>query len=560
MVEISFTPDNLSIGVEAGTTILEAARRAGLIVEAPCNGIGNCGKCKVKLINPHTAAIVVRKGKHQLHRGQQRQGFVLACQTEAWSDLRVEADSANNKDAAGTILSRGKNLARQRDPFITKTYAGNADSTAVYAGGILLDCEKGNTEKENYGVVVDIGTTTLVATLIDVHTGRELASASSLNPQARHAQDVLSRIQLAADPAGLSLMYSEITGEVKRLIIQLAAEARIDPAHIYETVYSGNTCMLHLAANVDPRPLGKYPYQPVIAGGNNVKAAEHQLGVAEFGLIYLPPIVSAYVGADITSGILASRLYERKGATLFVDIGTNGEMVLAVDGRMSSTSTAAGPAFEGMNIACGMRAGTGAIERFEIDHTGEVRLETIGGGRPTGICGSGLMDIVAELVSSGVIDHQGRLQSADKPELAPRLRERIQRREGKVIFVLSDDVYITQKDIRQVQLAKGAVRAGVEYLLASQRIDAGKVDRVLIAGSFGYHVRVESLINIGLLPAEFAGKIEVIGNTSHSGGRAFLLNAGYRREMAETVKRISVVELANHHDFEKVFVRCLKFG
>lgn len=559
MVEISFTPENLSIGVEAGTTILEAARLVGLAVEAPCNGIGNCGKCKMKLINQDTATIVVRKGKHQLHRSRQRQGFVLACQTEAWSDLRVEADFAGS-DAAGGILSRGKNLAIERVPFVTKTYVGNEEGTAVYAGKVQLGFEKGNTEEKNYGVVIDIGTTTLVASLVDINTGRELSSVSSLNPQARHAQDVLSRIKLASDPDGLSLMYSAITGEIKRLIIQLAAGARIDPAHIYETVYSGNTCMLHLAANIDPRSLGKYPYQPVIAGGNNVKATEHQLGISEFGIIYLPPIVSAYVGADITSGILASRLHMRKGATLFVDIGTNGEMVLAVNGRMSSTSTAAGPAFEGMNIACGMRAGTGAVERFEINCTGEVLLEIIGGGRPRGICGSGLIDIVAELVKNGIIDSQGRLQSADKPGLPPRLRERLQHREGKAVFAISDEVYITQKDIRQVQLAKGAVRAGIEYLLASQEINAGKVDKVLIAGSFGYHVRVESLVNIGLLPAEFANKIEVIGNTSQSGGRAFLLNGGYRREMKETVRQVSVIELAKHHDFEKVFVRCLQFG
>ncbi|MCE5283706.1 MAG: ASKHA domain-containing protein, partial [Deltaproteobacteria bacterium] len=266
---------------------------------------------------------------------------------------------------------------------------------------------------------------------------------------------------------------------------------------------------------------------------------------------------SAYVGADITSGILASRLHERKGTTLFVDIGTNGEMVLAADGRMTATSTAAGPAFEGMNIACGMRAAVGAIERFKIGLQGDAHWTTIGGGRATGICGSGLLDIVAQLVVHGVIDPQGRFKGPTG--LPPLLGERLQRRDGKRVFVLTGEVILTQKDVRQVQLAKGAVRAGIEYLLASQGLDAGSVDRVLIAGSFGYHVRASSLLGIGLLPAEFEGKVEMVGNTSQSGGQAFLLSRAYRREMADTVGRISVVELANHRDFEKVFVRCLGF-
>jgi len=557
MVEIVFLPDHKSIRVPVGTTILEAARLVGAVIEAPCNGTGTCGKCRVRLA-PEFLVGVVQKGEHRPSEAETRQGFVLACQTEVRADIAVEI-AAGDADGELKILRHGESLANERDGCITKRYLAGEERTAVYAGGTLIGLEKGDQEAENYGVVVDIGTTTLVAELIDLRTGEVKASASALNPQALHAQDVLSRIHLASDANGLNLLYSGVTGEIGRLITQLSAAASIDPARIYEVVYSGNTCMLHLAANVDPAPLGKYPYLPTIAGGGYLKAADHGLAISPFGRIYLPPIVSAYVGADITSGILAAKLYERQGATLFVDIGTNGEMVLAVDGRMTAASTAAGPAFEGMNIACGMRAGSGAIERFAIDSAGDVRIKTIGGHEAIGICGSGLLDIVAELVVHGVIDPNGRLRAPDHPILTPPLKERLQRRDGKIIFTLTDRVFLTQKDVRQVQLAKGAIRAGVEYLFVSQGIAAGAIDRVLIAGSFGYHVRAESLLSIGLLPREFAGKIELVGNTSQSGGRAFLLNRTYRRQMTERVKQVSVVELANHEDFEKVFVRCLGF-
>ena len=555
MVEIEFLPDDRSVRVPAGTTVLEAARLAGVLVEAPCNGAGTCGKCRVNLMVPDPQK---DPSKHGPAGNRTSRESVLACQTEAWSDWVVEI-SPNGEDNTGTILNHGENLALERNPFVTKQYCPETDRTVVYAGGTQVGSEAGDTQRENFGVVVDIGTTTLVASLVDVPTGREILSVSALNPQTSHGQDVLSRIRIASEPAGLSLLYASITETIGEMIGQLADETGIDPTRIYEVVYSGNTCMLHLAAPEDPRSLGKYPYRPVLVGGDSVPATGHHLGISEFGLLYRPPIVSAYVGADITSGILAAHLHVRPGSTLLVDIGTNGEMVLAVDGRMTATSTAAGPAFEGMNIACGMRAGKGAIERFEISPGGDVKIETIGDGPATGICGSGLMDIVAELVAHGVIDPNGRLKSPGNSDLPHPLVARLQQRDGKTVFVLSDGVFLSQKDIRQVQLAKGAVRAGIEYLLASQNIDAASIDRVLIAGSFGYHVRVGSLITIGLLPAEFAPKVEVVGNTSQSGGRAFLLNRDYRLGMAEAVSRISVLELANHPDFEKVFIQCLRF-
>jgi uncharacterized 2Fe-2S/4Fe-4S cluster protein (DUF4445 family) len=314
--------------------------------------------------------------------------------------------------------------------------------------------------------------------------------------------------------------------------------------------------MLHLATRVNPASLGKYPYLPALYGHDQVHAADHGLQASPLAGIYLPPIISAYVGPDITSGILAAQLTELAGISLFIDIGTNGEMALSKDGSLSVTSTAAGPAFEGMNIACGMRAAAGAIETFAI--TDDVLKMNIIGGEPAiGICGSGLIDIVGELISHGIIGKNGKIRDGNLPE---RLAKRLIKQEGKTVFSLSENVYISQKDIRQVQLAKGAIRAGVEALLINQDVTAQEVDRVFIAGSFGYHLNPDSLIHIGLLPQSFRNKIQFLGNTSKSGGQAFLLNQFVRGRMAEAVKEIHVIELATVNNFDRLFAKCLEFG
>ncbi|BBB91291.1 ASKHA domain-containing protein [Methylomusa anaerophila] len=556
MVKINFKEKGIVAEVEAGTTILAAARTVGVVIESPCNAEGTCGKCKVK-INPGQLGCLVQTGDHRLTREETEAGFVLACQAKAMGDVDVE-EIVRQQNKTLKILDHGESFAIQIDSFITKKYDGSA-KTLVYAGDQVLGEEAGDTAALNYGVVVDIGTTTVVASLVNLATGDELASISALNPQSLQAQDVLSRIKFASNELGLKKMYGDIIKEINRMIAELAKETGVRQEYIYEVIFSGNTCMLHLAANVNPYSLGKYPYDPQIRGGNHISAFAHRLNISGFGLIYLPPIISAYVGPDITSGVLASRLQDRQGVTLFVDIGTNGEMVIGSDGRLSSTSTAAGPAFEGMNITHGMRAAKGAIELFDIEDDGRVVVKTIGEARPVGICGSGLLDIVGELVANGVIGKNGKFVNPETAAIQPALKKRLVQQDGKPVFEVAEGVFLTQKDVRQVQLAKGAVRSGIEFLLKSEGVQAEQVDKVLIAGSFGYHLRAKSLINIGLLPEVFDGKIDFIGNTSKSGGRAFLLNVAYRREMEALVNSIKVVELANHDDFDKVFVACLGF-
>jgi uncharacterized 2Fe-2S/4Fe-4S cluster protein (DUF4445 family) len=531
-------PENKSeITVASGTTILDAARICDITIESPCNAIGTCGKCTVLI-----------EGKS-----------VLACQYVVSEDTEIVLKDHTVDNKSLKILAGGTDFIYEKDPFITKRLENN--KTAVYGGGELLGYEDGDTTDAVYALAVDIGTTTLVTGLVDAHNGKTIGSESALNPQAVYAQDVLGRIQFASNPDGLKTMQSVFIEALQTMIASLTQKTGVKQERIYEVVYSGNTTMLHLACGVDPSSLGRFPYTPKLQGGEYRNADE--LSISPFGRIWLPPVVSAYVGADIVSGILASGLDEKKGVTVFIDIGTNGEMVLARNGSLAASSTSAGPAFEGMNISCGMRASRGAIESFAIDGD-EITYEVIGrntgweNSEPiTGICGSGLLDIAGELVRTGVIGKTGRF--AKPNEIAGNLAQRFRDVNGKNAFFISGEVYLSQNDVRQIQLAKGAIRCGIEMLLERSCLSATDVDAVEIAGSFGYHLQEKSLINIGLLPPEFAGKVVFVGNTSMSGAVAFLLNKGFREKMMEIVGRVNKVELANDKEFEKKFVSRLGF-
>jgi uncharacterized 2Fe-2S/4Fe-4S cluster protein (DUF4445 family) len=553
MVKVYFLPQKIAVSVAPGSLLLDAARLAGISVDTPCDGAGSCGKCKARISGEGLRPV---RSEHQdsLTREEIDSGWVLACQTAVLGDVEVELAAAD--DDGLQILSAGGALFVAIDPWIGKRYDASADRTHLLAGGEELAFEAGDTTRELYGVAVDIGTTTLVSSLLDLRDGAELGVTSSLNPQALYAQDVLSRIKMGSQPEGLQKLHDGLIDEINRQIASLAAQAGIHAESIYEVVFSGNTTMLHLAVGVNPASLGKFPYTLAMEGGGHVAAQAVGLRIAPQALVYLPPIISAYVGPDITSGVFATRLAERDGITLFVDIGTNGEMALAVDGKLTATSTAAGPAFEGMNIACGMRASRGAIELVSLGTDG-VRVQTIAGAEAVGICGSGLLDVVGELAAKSGLDRNGRFQH--KAVLTQPWSECWEMLDGKPIFRIAGPVYLTQKDVRQVQLAKGAIRAGVELLLKANNISAAQVDRVLIAGSFGFHLRTQSLVNLGLLPPEFADRVEFVGNTSQSGAQAFLLNRGAREAMQSLVARIEVVELANDAGFERSFVQALQF-
>jgi uncharacterized 2Fe-2S/4Fe-4S cluster protein (DUF4445 family) len=550
---VTFVSERRWIDVAEGTTVLEAARRAGVAVDSPCAGDGTCGKCAVRLA-PGSRRNVTARARHRL----EKDGYLLSCAAAVTGPLEVETLAP--LDAAGlAIQAEGVSAPVSVAPFVRRVYRAEEDVTDVLGGEQLLARLAGEQLEPACGAVVDLGTTTIVAALVDLATGRELGFRSALNPQATYAHDVMSRVKLGSTAEGLALLQREVCGAMRGLLRELCDAAGVPASSIHEVVLSGNTCMLHLAVGESPRGLGRHPYTPHLAGGNHVPAASLRLGVADGALVYLPPVASAFVGADIASGLLATGLATRAGTTLFLDVGTNGEMVLARDGRLLATSTAAGPAFEGMTIACGMRAADGAIDAVRIAEDGACEVSVLGGGRATGLCGTGLIDAAAELVRVGVVQPSGRFARAETVA-SPRLRERLGAVDGKPAFFLAEGVYLSQGDLRQLQLAKAATRVGVDFLLRAAGVDVGALGRVLVAGGFGYHLRPESVVGIGLLPREALGRIEFVGNTSKSGARAFLLDAGRREELRAVVQRMEVVELTRAGDFDRRFVERIAFA
>jgi uncharacterized 2Fe-2S/4Fe-4S cluster protein (DUF4445 family) len=541
---ITFTKEKITVEAVPGLTLLEAARSAGVIIESPCNAMGTCGKCTVTIKGCEEPA--------------------LACQTIVADNMTVETRDYKAENASMKILSEGNTFEYALKPTIYKklNYEKGRYKTEVYGGNVLIGVEEGDTLNKQYGIALDIGTTTMVAALIDLQTGGKLSIKSEINPQTAFAQDVLSRIHFGSTEEGLHILFQAFLSCLNGIIEELCAETQIHKETIYEIVFSGNTTMLHLATKTNPYPLGQYPYVSAIKGGIFLKSRELGIAIAPFGLVYLPPVISAYVGADITSGILVSRLDKPQGKVLFIDIGTNGEMALAADGKIAVSSTAAGPAFEGMNISCGMRASNGAIEAFAIEEEGSVAIKVIGGGKNSGalgICGSGLLDIAGELVKKGLIGSNGRFLPPENAPYPEALKKRMKEKEGKKAFFITEHIYLAQKDIRQIQLAKSAIRTGIEALLRHFNLSVQDVTKVAIAGSFGYHLREESLINIGLLPGEFAGKVIFIGNTSLSGAAAFLLNADFMGKMERLVTAIHTVELVKNENFEKEFIKYMAF-
>ncbi|NLG04582.1 MAG: DUF4445 domain-containing protein, partial [Clostridia bacterium] len=383
MTNITILPHNLKINARPGEKLSNIIRSAGISFEMPCNGNGTCGKCVVILQNANNYPENIHQNRLPLSISQKKGIKVLACQTFVTDDVTVELPAEEGKETL-TIIDSGICRSIPLKPHIYKTYDNKTNSTSVFAGSELLIVEETNTTNEIYGVVIDIGTTTLVVSLCDISNGKTVAKVSSLNPQSIYAHDVLSRISIASEEDGLAKLHKLLIDELNHLIEILSKENTISIDRIYEVVLSGNTCMLHLVSKTNPSALGHYPFTNVIEGLHRLPAKQVGLRINPDGIVCLPPTISAFVGADITSGILATDLHNRKECILFIDIGTNGEMVLANNGYVVATSTAAGPAFECMNITSGMRAQTGALERVSINRHGDLVLKVIGDTEPKG--------------------------------------------------------------------------------------------------------------------------------------------------------------------------------
>ena len=476
---VTFLPAGITVPVEPGTTLLQAERLAGLSPNAPCGGKGTCGKCKV----------TTRAG-----------AIVLACQTIVDRDMTVTLPECS----AAQILT----------------------------GGIAVDCAPDGGDE--YVLALDIGTTTVVAYLLSGKTGELLAQASTLNPQGQYGADVISRIQYVLEGGGKD-MQGAILGALDALTGEVTRRAGIAPEQITRGAVVGNTAMHHLLLGIDPRPLITPPYMPKERQARELPA-KGLLPIS--GTVRVLPNIAGFVGGDTVGCLVASRFDKRQELTLLIDIGTNGEMVLGNKDRALACSTAAGPAFEGAKISCGMRGAEGAVDHVFL-RDGKVQYHVIGDKAPLGLCGSGLLDLVAVLLETGDMDETGRLEQGD--------------------YRLCDNVVLTQKDVREVQLAKAAIRAGIELMARHLGKPVESIEKVLLAGAFGNYLDPASACKIGMIPPVLLDRIQPIGNAAGAGAKLCALSAQEFTYGTRLARETEFLELAALPEFQDQYVDCLTF-
>lgn len=513
-----------SLECETGSNLLEVLRLGGVFMENPCNGKGTCGKCRVKVCSGSLSPVSETERRH-LKPEEIAAGWRLSCAAAVAGDCEIELAHREKKHE---ILTGGYVPAFEKDSLT------------------------------GYGVAVDIGTTTVALSLVDLSDGRELAHAAAVNAQKQYGLDVLTRItyEYEKGETAISQLQKAIVGSLNELLEQLCREAKIHREKIEEIVVAANCCMTHMLLGVDARSMGRAPYAPEFLEARECPASEIGLQAGKNTWLYCLPQVSAYIGGDIVAGAEVCRLEQEPGNVLFIDIGTNGEIILASGGKLLSCSCAAGPALEGMNISCGMRAAEGAVEDVHIREAGVV-LETIGNIPPEGLCGSGILAAVRELIKCGYLKKTGAfVQLASQPE--PEIL-RLSGTKREAVLCRNPEIIVTQEDVRQVQLAKGAILSGFLVLLQAAGITMEQLDKVLIAGQFGSHLPAESLIGTGLLPSEVKDKIQYVGNSAKTGAYLALLSREKRRSMEALAKKIDYVELAQTKDYDRVFAAAMTF-
>ncbi|NIA21787.1 MAG: DUF4445 domain-containing protein [Anaerolineaceae bacterium] len=598
---VIFQPFGREVEAPQGRTLLDAARSAGIEMNAPCGGKATCGGCRVEITRgtpPPTAPDTEHLSAEELQRNLR-----LACQTRVTCDmtvvipaetllfdqqilesgLKTEVDLDPNVRRMYLELS-GPSVDDQRCDLDRVTWAlgeispeATADlpmarelparireasfkGTAVVLGEHLVGFEPGDTSAANYGIAVDVGTTTVVAALMDLATGREVAVVSTANPQTSRGDDVVSRIEYCqSDPARLKEMQKLIADCLNGLVKQLCRQVRIKRTDIYEITVVGNTTMTHLLLGLETANIARAPFIAALRQGMSVEARALGLKINKRGAVYVAPNIAGFVGADTVGVILATGLRNSPNMRMVIDIGTNGELVLGNADRLLVCSTAAGPAFEGARIKYGMRAAAGAIDRVDV-HEGKLRVHTIGDVPAVGLCGTGLIEAVGTCLELGIISQTGRMEKAE--DLPAELAARVQGQDGEAAFVLvrAEETDSGHPDVREVQLAKGAIFAGASVLMAEMGITAERLDEVMLAGAFGNFIRPERARGVGLLPPVSLEKVRFVGNAAGAGARMLLLD----RRLRETVEQISLgvehVELSSRADFQDLFAESMLFA
>ena len=610
-MQVTFWPEGDRVRVPLETTLLDAAKIAGVNLASSCGGDGLCGKCRV----------IVRQGNvtaqptSLLSREEIRRGYVLGCQTKVTGDVEVEIPPESRAEAAQILIDVDaqrfralhpmageievhpapltrklylklprpslddslsdksrlfREIRRQRPapimqlglkvlrslPKLLREADWKVTVTLGWRGGTLevLQVEPGNAPGRNLGVAVDVGTSTVVAHLLDLDTNERIDAEAVYNSQRAWGEEVTRRIIHAGTTGGLDELQSAVVGNINGLIAAMVQRNKVALSNITAVVCAGNTTMTHLLLGLDPSAIRKTPYIPVSTATSPFRAIEVGIQINPRGLLYTVPCVGGWVGGDVTAGIYAVGLRRSEKVQMLIDIGTNGEIAIGNRDWMITCSASAGPAFEGSGVRHGMKAIHGAIERVEISSEGAVHYQTVGNGRPRGICGSGLIDLVAELYKVGFIDRSGHLVAG--------ANERIRERDGMLEFVLvpasrletGKDIVVTQADLANLLSAKAAIYAGAEVLARAIGLDFREIERVYIAGGFGNYLDREKAIAIGLIPDLPVDKIRFVGNTSILGADLGLLSETTWQELHTIAESVTYYDLINYPNYYDEFL------
>jgi len=596
-LEVTFRPFDRTTRVPEGTTLFNAAHWIGLAIESTCGGRGTCGKCKVRVLAGDVE--VAPADRRWFTDAELAEGWHLACEAVLYTDAECLVPALMRVPKAATMgLSRfvllepnvhkihlvlaepsledvRSDVERLRDALDAEGYGlvadlralrhlpialrvAGYDVTAVLCGEHLVAVEPGDTTDVAYGVAVDVGTTTVVATLMDLRAGAAVAVSSNLNGQAPFGADVISRIaRTRMDETAAAELQRTVVETIDGLLADVYAASAVTSEQVYEMVVAGNATMLHLLLGVDAHAISVAPFVPAFREPLDLPAAALGIDIHPEGRVQILPSIGAYVGADIVAGIQATGLTREPELRLFVDVGTNGEIVLGHAERVLASAAPAGPTFEGGHVKHGMRAADGAIEGVTFSD-GEVRLQVIGDEPPRGICGSGLIDAVAQLRVAGLLDASGRLARADEVPGHP-LASRLVEEDGLRGFHLTGDITLTQRDIRELQSAKGAIATGIAALMELMGVTADDLHQVLLAGSFGTYIDPQSARVIGLVPPVPVERITAAGNAAGEGAKMALLSFREREMAFDLLRRVEYVELSGRPGFNEAFIGSVGF-
>jgi uncharacterized 2Fe-2S/4Fe-4S cluster protein (DUF4445 family) len=598
---VEFQPMGRRDQCPAERSLLECAHQSGIDLISLCGGQGVCGKCKVQIAAGEVSE-PTQKEEEMLSPEARAQGYRLACQTYPESDLilNVPAESVSapqrlQVEGLETPVSpdltmrtydislpapslsdlRGDDerllevlkdqhgvVCKSIDEEVLRTFSPALRTLDWEASVTVRDAEiisVGPVDSRDLGMAVDLGTTKIAGYLVELESGRTLSAKGVMNPQISYGEDVITRISRAQrSPEDASKLQRKVLDALASLADELCQETDTQPEEIKELVVVGNTAMHHLLLRLPVRQLARAPHISAVARATDIKARSLGLPVAPGAYIHLFPNIAGFVGGDHLAMLLAINAQEAEGTMLAIDIGTNTEISLQFNGEISSVSCASGPAFEGAQISCGMRAASGAIEHVLLTDQG-LQYHTIHGTKPAGICGSGIFDTLAQLFINGIIDEGGRIQAGH-----PRVRETQKGREFVLVSAEERDggqaITITQADVRELQLAKAAIRSGIHVLLRDKGLSDDDIDEVVVAGAFGTYVDVSSAIAIGMLPAIPMSRFRQVGNAAGVGARIALVSKEKRELVQKLVRAIRYIELAGAPDFNTIFTQAISLG